>query len=492
MPKNSRNDTERDRDGSTVSASSGRPPNKNRNHDNQNDKSLFKLRTLKIGLSVSIVPLIALALYLYWLTLPEYEPTGNEVYDAFAPAVHTKALYFDATCRIVRLQDQYGCTHGIWGTVAYCMLIPITRKLDNTDFYATIHIRNERDIQQPDSFELHCMKYIVGYEEDDYAVLEKTAETNVCDAGTYLLVLRKKQRESLLNTAIQAVGRYPDYSVWYLKIADDKMGFALFTVNEPDCDENSPEYKDAISSLAVAQDYMKMAIAAPLNASPPVYPFDIAICETSNSKPLCNRRIAYWFLDKSGSYKLRVYSYRGSHLLDSYYKHIVEYDFIDDYLRFLNQSIRISENDKMTRKTLMLGSYIWLYDEITTKVIDLTPEQTKEYRAFHDELEKIDKHCESLSDTAAAAMLNNELGYYVWLKADFEIQNYVISELAKLDPPTIEEWLAGGATLKPRQGSASAQGAAATQGTASSQSSGSQSQSSTAQQSGTGNSQTTP
>jgi hypothetical protein len=58
------------------------------------------LRKLRMVLLFSLLPLIALSLYLYWLTLPGYVPTGNEVYDAFAPMAY-KYQQFDNAIEMI-------------------------------------------------------------------------------------------------------------------------------------------------------------------------------------------------------------------------------------------------------------------------------------------------------------------------------------------------------------------------------------------------------
>jgi hypothetical protein len=266
---------------------------------------------------------------------------------------------------------------------------------------------------------------------------------------------------------------FPEYSYWYYSRAIDTISNAV------DDSYSGGTYIRTYDrdNLELSLSLMKKGNEAPLNSLPEYFPLDIASYEFVSQKSPTNTFVAgSIFNDSSISLNLRDFHY--SFLKDAVASGEFSVDYLDDYLLGSYRITLCNNNDIISTSTLTnLRAYISIFQGVIDDNLALTSQQDKEYHQYLDKLAVVNDKCTTMFKHANTHLLNwyDYLSYRKWTRLRFDINTFIHSELSKLDPPTIKDWLAGGATLKPRQGSATAQGSSP------SQSSGSQPQKSTAQ-----------
>jgi len=419
--------------------------------DPSNRKRL--LRRLRTGILIALLPVLALATWLYWLTLPEYELTGNEVYDAFAPALYEHAVNNLAFAKLWALEDHKASPKSFRNRSVNALKDMISfvinaRKQLPFEKYESVFDDNVDYINMRGVFDPHQYKY-------DY--LMRSFDRGVYDEGTFVLLSQwSGTPDNVSDSRNKAMELYPDSALWRFMEAERDLGYSCYAIGG-NYQGYSSEGNSAITrGFELAHQSIVACLDAPVNNAPDCFPFSAAYRDFTSSKPRQNRRIAYSIISNY-NYELdmRVNTYKS--LLDAYDQGFIDYEFINDYLKYIYKWMLYRDTVASSRKQMQIKYYRNLYSALEAGVIELTDVQEKELQAFMDKLDSINTYCIQIRKPAFPGKTTDEKGWENYQSTLKVMNNYIVQEFSKLSPPTIEGWLAGGAKLKPRQNAGATQ-----------------------------------
>jgi hypothetical protein len=407
-------------------------------------------RRLRTGFLIAILPLLALATYLYWLTLPEYEPTGNAVYDAFAPVIYNQQLLLLVWERM-RTVTGYEGNPIIESVITFTAemigkCIPIRAAQEPPEFL-------ELDSVFHDSVDYLNYRSLFMYDFKREPYLQASIDKGFYDIGTHIIMARTSSRDDKVFCIPEPeCSLYPNYSYWYFEPIEASLSKLGYLIDPGRAKPEKPTRQEIQDAFNVTLKLLRKCNEAPINSMPDWYPRDLSDIEGDREGALPNRRVAHGLRVMTGAFNVDIHAHKYRAVMMGYNDGYVDQLFLSEYIKYIHKSFTFEQYDTVPgMRTLDIKHYILYLRELESNVVDLTDSQQIDLDDFVDNLNAIEAQSKKMLQGLYKSRTVDESEIKKRNAKVEKICDYITDEFSKLTPPTIEGWLAGGAKLKPRQ-----------------------------------------